>query len=613
MLTTDKWAELQKQDRFAGHQAITADQYKTPEQQAWWQGVQHVGEQQGGTLWGAVGEGEMPGLPVGGQFGGVNQTEQFGGTTPTGIGATSMQDLLGAGVSQETQDAEANWLAIQQGYNQPVNEDDIREKTLAQFQEQIDSLNQAYGEEKRRLTQQGLGRLGQSGAIQARRGLLGSDFGAAQTATVENANEDVMRAAEAQHQLKLASIYGQVNQEVKDEANAKRAAREQGASNLLEYYKGVDERKNTRIGATATNLLNLGLDPSDEEIAELAKQLGTTPAILKGEYNRQKAEAMPETENVKGMEVDGSIINPYTGEVIYQGAGETTEPITQKIGDTLLQYNSETGGWDNVYTAADGTTTLDGSPVKPKELTQAQHKMKLYGDRMESADVIIQELGREFVGNLDVFGKLLPNVMKGDDRQRYEQAQRNFVNAILRQESGAAIAPDEFKSATQQYFPQPGDGEDVIKQKLANREQVIQGFRDAAGQTEITEETGTPSEDDPLGLGFSQVGGDTNSAILDKIGKETGSGGQCGRFVNKHTGLGLGDTYASKMAKMDKSITTPEPGMVFLMPHKWTGHTGFIVGVDGDEAIVKDSNWDLNEKIKTHRIPLNQITGLARV
>lgn len=45
--------------------------------------------------------------------------------------------------------------------------------------------------------------------------------------------------------------------------------------------------------------------------------------------------------------------------------------------------------------------------------------------------------------------------MKSDDRQQFEQAQRNFINSVLRQESGAAIADSEFENAKKQYFPMP--------------------------------------------------------------------------------------------------------------------------------------------------------------
>lgn len=133
---------------------------------------------------------------------------------------------------------------------------------------------------------------------------------------------------------------------------------------------------------------------------------------------------------------------------------------------------------------------------------------------------------------------------------------------------------------------------------------------------------GDLSDDDLLELinqqSFNGVGGDTNEAVNKALNVPDGEeGGQCGRFVNKYTGLGLGDSYQSKIAKMDRSITYPEPGMVFVMPYGSTGHTGFIQSVNNDGTVtVKDSNW-LNkskpETVTTHKIAINKITGLRRV
>ena len=74
------------------------------------------------------------------------------------------------------------------------------------------------------------------------------------------------------------------------------------------------------------------------------------------------------------------------------------------------------------------------------------------------------------------------NFTQSAAQQRAEQAQRNFVNATLRQESGAAISPGEWDNAKKQYFPQPGDDTSVIEQKRLNRLQVIGGFKTSAGR-----------------------------------------------------------------------------------------------------------------------------------
>lgn len=121
--------------------------------------------------------------------------------------------------------------------------------------------------------------------------------------------------------------------------------------------------------------------------------------------------------------------------------------------------------------------------------------------------------------------------------------------------------------------------------------------------------------EDPAKL-FPQGSSGTPTATLNKVlsFKDGEKGGQCGRFVNRITGLGLGDSYKSKMAKMDRTLQYPEPGMVFVTPYKDTGHTGFIVAVNNDGTVtVRDSNYSLDEKVKTRKMAINKITGLARV
>lgn len=75
----------------------------------------------------------------------------------------------------------------------------------------------------------------------------------------------------------------------------------------------------------------------------------------------------------------------------------------------------------------------------------------------------------------------IPNFLKSEERQQVEQAQRQFVNAVLRQESGAVISDSEFENTAKQYFPQPGDTESVIDQKRKNREIAIKTMFSQAG------------------------------------------------------------------------------------------------------------------------------------
>lgn len=73
------------------------------------------------------------------------------------------------------------------------------------------------------------------------------------------------------------------------------------------------------------------------------------------------------------------------------------------------------------------------------------------------------------------------NYLISGDRQKYEQARRDFINAQLRRESGAAVSPSEFDSAQKQYFPSPGDSAEVIAQKTANRRAAISAMGRESG------------------------------------------------------------------------------------------------------------------------------------
>lgn len=140
-------------------------------------------------------------------------------------------------------------------------------------------------------------------------------------------------------------------------------------------------------------------------------------------------------------------------------------------------------------------TNAQGQPLNiPKPLTEAQGKANLFGTRAEEADKILKGLeerinvtglaAKRGLENTPIIGGpmgALANTALTADQQKVEQAQRDFVNAVLRLESGAAISESEFKNAIRQYFPQPGDAKEVIEQKRKNRATAIAGLKAMSG------------------------------------------------------------------------------------------------------------------------------------
>lgn len=127
-----------------------------------------------------------------------------------------------------------------------------------------------------------------------------------------------------------------------------------------------------------------------------------------------------------------------------------------------------------------GATAITG----PK-MTEDMRKASGFASRAGAADTIIadpdvagagQSLTNRGLAAVPVIG----NKMVPEDYQKFDQAQRDFINAMLRRESGAAISQSEFDNAQKQYFPQPGDGPEVLKQKAENRRLAIQSLNQSA-------------------------------------------------------------------------------------------------------------------------------------
>jgi hypothetical protein len=125
---------------------------------------------------------------------------------------------------------------------------------------------------------------------------------------------------------------------------------------------------------------------------------------------------------------------------------------------------------------------------KKYEMTDAETKNAGFADRMAESNPIIEartSAGTDPLNRIKAAIPLIGNVVVGSDYRSFNQAQRDFINAQLRRESGAVIADSEFENAAQQYFPQVGDDKNVIAQKKANRDAVFNAMVRSAGPAYI--------------------------------------------------------------------------------------------------------------------------------
>jgi hypothetical protein len=125
------------------------------------------------------------------------------------------------------------------------------------------------------------------------------------------------------------------------------------------------------------------------------------------------------------------------------------------------------------------------------KLTNDQANAGLYADRMRASNSILErpEISGAGMGIAGTAQRLATDFIPGGlgnnlvtkEFQQLDQAQRDFINAVLRRESGAVISEPEFTNARRQYFPQPGDSPEVLAQKARNRQTAIEGISRAGG------------------------------------------------------------------------------------------------------------------------------------
>lgn len=116
-----------------------------------------------------------------------------------------------------------------------------------------------------------------------------------------------------------------------------------------------------------------------------------------------------------------------------------------------------------------------------KEPTQGQFVAATFGERAQKAEqdfAALKEGGFDRADRATAAGNSMASILglQSQEFRRQKQGERNFVNALLRRESGAAISPSEFQNAEEQYFPRAGDDEATQKQKAENRAIAIAGL-----------------------------------------------------------------------------------------------------------------------------------------
>ncbi|CAB5222654.1 hypothetical protein UFOVP378_19 [uncultured Caudovirales phage] len=248
--------------------------------------------------------------------------------------------------------------------------------------------------------------------------------------------------------------------------------------------------------------------PKTFSLAEGATQFERDPST--GQI-RQVATGAQKREPIQFQDLGNVVIGIQNGQEVLR-LPKGLAPQRPEAAPSLQTIETDTGVMAfNPKTGQVSPVLQDGKPVMGKNvgsLTEGQGNSVTYGLRMKQSDDILKPLenaglkdtgkirsgvsgtlgavpliGEALARGSDNIFNTLPGILGGlsPEQQKVIQARTNFITAILRKESGASISPTEFATAEKNYFPAPGDPEEVVRQKQASREAAIKGMKISAG------------------------------------------------------------------------------------------------------------------------------------
>jgi len=162
-----------------------------------------------------------------------------------------------------------------------------------------------------------------------------------------------------------------------------------------------------------------------------------------------------------------------------QDAGQT--PLSR------IDYAQAKKGNGFSMTTPDGTTIQMGG--KSQKLTEAQSKNLVYATRAKGALENLNLHGDHLTSRLDRLADMDPTGLARETQsegfQLARQAGNEFLQAVLRKDTGAAITAQEQELYGVTYLPQPGDSKALLKQKQQSRRRAIIALEAGMGPQEI--------------------------------------------------------------------------------------------------------------------------------
>lgn len=205
----------------------------------------------------------------------------------------------------------------------------------------------------------------------------------------------------------------------------------------------------------------------------------------------------------------GKIYDPNSGQWIVAPGGQQ-EVFRQATSEEAAGYGAAAGqfGPDGRFypvnppsgfsfeTGPDGQMRVTQGPgangAAGKPFTEGQSKDVVYATRAEGAlnafepyADALTSYGDSALGGLPLGLSSLTRGLQSDEYQKAEQAGREFLQAILRKDTGAAITKEEEASYGAVYLPRPGDSAELLGYKKVARQRALAALKSGMGADQI--------------------------------------------------------------------------------------------------------------------------------
>ena len=175
---------------------------------------------------------------------------------------------------------------------------------------------------------------------------------------------------------------------------------------------------------------------------------------------------------------------------------------------------SKKGGMSLQVDPATGAVTFQqGGNIKP--MTEAQSKDATYATRAEGALPTLDQYSGALTNLKDTIAEGVPmvgNYGTSEEFQKARNAGNEFLQAILRKDTGAAITDGEMTSYGKTYLPEPGDKPGVLEQKKQARLRALEALKAGMSPQAILAQekalaASTPADEPPPEGGWKDLGG----------------------------------------------------------------------------------------------------------